>query len=116
MIFSVEKIARICHEANGSLCNAEGDHSQTSWDEAPDWQKDSAVVGVNYVISNPLAPVSALHDSWSRQKVQDGWKYGPHKDPVAKTHPCLVLFEQLPPIQQAKDYLFKAIVLALAQL
>ena len=116
MIFSVERIARITHEANSSLCNAEGDYSQTSWDEAPDWQKSLAVLGVDYLISNPSITVSDLHESWSRQRIEDGWKYGQHKDPVAKIHPCLVPFEQLPPTQQAKDYLFKAIVLTLAQI
>jgi hypothetical protein len=115
-LFTVEEIARVCHEANGSLCNSRGDHSQSSWDEAPEWQRKSAILGVEYAVANPLAPISAQHDSWSAQKVEDGWVYGPEKDPVAKTHPCLVPYEQLPPVQQAKDHLFKAIVMALSPL
>jgi hypothetical protein len=110
---TIEQIARICHEANASLCNSLGDHSQTSWDEAPEWQRESAITGVQFCIDNPDAPASANHESWSAQKIADGWVYGEVKDADAKTHPCLVAFDQLPPEQQAKDYLFKAVVSAL---
>jgi uncharacterized protein RhaS with RHS repeats len=111
---TVEQIARICHEANASLCNSIGDHSQTSWDEAPDWQRESAIKGVQFHVANPDASASASHDSWLREKVETGWVYGEVKDANAKTHPCIVPFEQLPPEQQAKDHLFRGIVHALA--
>jgi len=52
--------------------------------------------------------------TWTAQKLKDGWVYGLVKDPTAKTHPCIVAFEKLDPVQQAKDRLFKAIVHALA--
>ena len=48
-------------------------------------------------------------------KLADGWVYGEVKDPVKKEHPCLVAFEELPVEQQAKDYIFKAVVDALAK-
>jgi hypothetical protein len=54
------------------------------------------------------------HESWLAEKAATGWTYGPVKDEQAKTHPCFVAFEQLPPDQQAKDALFFAIVTALA--
>lgn len=110
---NIEQIARICHEANASLCNSIGDHSQTSWDEAPEWQKESAIVGVQFNIDNPDAPPSASHESWLKEKEAAGWKYGEVKDAEKKEHPCFVPYEQLPPIQQAKDHLFKAVVSAL---
>lgn len=108
-------IARVCHEANKGWCEANGDHSQLPWDQAPEWQRTSCILGVEFALAHPDAGDSAQHDNWSRQKVQDGWTYGPVKDPAAKTHPCLVPFEELPPEQQAKDRLFRAIVLALAR-
>ncbi|MCD0419497.1 hypothetical protein LOC51_19960 [Rubrivivax sp. JA1024] len=108
------KIARVCHQANKSLCEAFGDMSQPNWEDAPQWQRESAVAGVKFCRDNPDAPASANHDSWSAQKIADGWKYGPVKDPQAKTHPCLVAFDHLPPQQQAKDHVFKAIVAALS--
>ena len=48
-----------------------------------------------------------------KQKLDDGWKYGPVKDAEKKEHPCLVPFEQLPKEQQAKDYLFRGAVHAM---
>jgi hypothetical protein len=106
-------IARICHEANRALCIANGDQSQELWDHAPDWQRVSAVKGVEFVRANPHACDDALHKNWMVEKAADGWGFGEVKDANAKTHPCMVPFDQLPPHQQAKDRLFRAIVLAL---
>lgn len=109
-IESNEDIARICHEANRSWCELNGDMSQPRWEEAPQWQKDSAIAGVAFHRANPDAGDSASHDEWVRHKLADGWVYGPEKDPEAKTHPCLVPFEELPHAQQFKDRLFRTIV------
>lgn len=106
-------IAQICHEANRALCIAQGDYSQTVWAIAPMWQRDSALMGVQFLAKNPDAGDSATHDSWAAQKVADGWVFGAVKDVDAKTHPCLVPFDQLPPMQQAKDKLFRAVALSM---
>ncbi|WP_220472648.1 RyR domain-containing protein [Spirosoma foliorum] len=106
-------IAKACHEANRVWCQLDGDYSQKHWDEAEQWQRDSAIKGVEFRLANPQAPQSAQHDAWSADKVADGWVYGETKDAVAKTHPCLVPFEELPLFQQKKDKLFQSIVDAL---
>ena len=111
-----EQIAKVCHEANKAFCEALGDMSQKHWEEAEEWQRDSAVKGVRFAVDNPDAPASSQHDAWSADKIKDGWKFGPVKDAEKKEHPCLVLFEQLPLTQQAKDTLFKSVVSALAPL
>lgn len=108
-----EDIARICHAANAELCVINGDASQKPWGEADQWQRDSAVAGVRFADENPNAPASAQHDAWSADKVADGWRYGSVKSAFEKTHPCLVPFDRLPPHQQAKDVLFKAVCAAL---
>lgn len=112
----VSVIAAIAHAINAAYCESLGDDSQKPWDEAPEWQKESAIAGVNFLIENPNAPVTATHDSWTEQKLADGWVYGEEKNEEAKTHPCLVPFEELPVEQKAKDYLFKATVAALIAL
>lgn len=109
-----ERIARVVHEANRAYCTSIGDYSQLPWEEAPEWQRESALAGVKFVLAYPEAPPSANHVSWYEVKAKDGWRYGPLKDPVKKEHPCMVPFEDLPKEQQAKDVLFRAVVLALA--
>lgn len=110
---TVKAIARACHESNKVWCEANGDKSQKHWDEAEDWQRDSAIKGVEFKLANPSAPESAQHDAWMDDKVKDGWVFGEVKDAEKKTHPCIVPFEQLPAHQQKKDKLFQAIVVAL---
>jgi len=115
-VLSIEQIAEICHEANRALCKQIGDDSQKPWAEAPAWQRDSVIHGVEFHISSPYVSASASHDSWMTQKIEDGWVYGSEKDEEAKTHHCLVPLKNLPPEQQLKDYLFAEIVRALTAL
>lgn len=112
----IEDIAKVCHEANRALCTGLGDDSQLPWEDAPEWQRTSAVNGVQFNIDNPDAPASASHDSWLAEKESGGWKFGPVKDANLKEHPCCVPYEELPKEQQAKDHLFKATVAALSPL
>lgn len=111
----VGAIARVCHEANRAYCATLGDNSQKPWDEAPDWQKESAVNGVLFHLKNPGAPPSASHDNWMKEKVESGWVYGEVKDENAKTHPCIVPYHELPVPQQLKDSLFISIVRVLGE-
>lgn len=106
----VNSIARVCHEVNRAYCEALGDMSQPAWKDAPEWQKDSATLGVRLHLFNPNAGAQASHESWMNQKLKDGWKFGLEKDPEKKEHPCLVPFNELPQHQQAKDYIFRAVV------
>jgi hypothetical protein len=107
-------VAAVTHEANRAYCRAIGDSSQPSWAEAPNWQRNSAINGVRFHRENPGAGDSASHDNWMREKEADGWVYGDVKDPDRKQHPCMVPFDQLPPEQQRKDALFRAIVHAMS--
>ena len=84
----MDQIARVCHEVNKAYCKALGDNSQPTWEDAPEWQRSSARMGVD------------LHTMGN---------FGPE----AKTHPCIVPFADLPREQQAKDYIFRAVVHAL---
>lgn len=113
-MIAVETVARVCHEVNRAYCASLGDHSQPSWEDAPDWQRQSAVKGVSFALDNPSAKPSDSHESWLAEKRDAGWKYGPVKDPEAKEHPCFVPYDELPPEQRAKDYLFLAVVRSLA--
>lgn len=107
-------IARVCHEINRAYCEAIGDTSQPKWEDAPDWQKSSAMNGVDFTIANPQATPADSHKSWLAEKEREGWRYGPVKDPTTKEHPCFVPYEELPIEQRVKDHLFQAVVRILA--
>jgi hypothetical protein len=109
----IADIARVTHEANRALCITIGDDSQKPWDEAEEWQRESAIAGVLYALENPDVTPIEQHEAWQRHKKADGWKYGPTKNADLKEHPCLVPYDQLPPEQQKKDALFRAVVLSL---
>lgn len=110
----VEIIARICHEANRAYCAALDDHSHLAWDEAPQWQKESAIAGVKFHIANPHATPKDSHDAWLKQKLRTGWTYGFIKDEAKKEHPCLKPYHELPRDQKRKDALFASIAAALS--
>lgn len=108
----VENIARVTHEANRALQHIHGDPAPSpAWDDAPAWQRTGVLEGVQAAIGG--AQPWQLHHAWCAAKMADGWRYGPVKDPEAKTHPCMVEYSLLPPEQRAKDVLFHAIVRAL---
>ena len=110
---SMDQIARVAHEVNRAYCQAIGDHSQPDWGGAPEWQRASARKGVDLHTMGDFGP-EASHVSWMQQKLDEGWAYGPVKDQEAKQHPCMIPFGELPREQQAKDYLFRGVVHAVA--
>lgn len=42
------------------------------------------------------------HENWARQRMEDGWRYGPHRDDDRKEHPSLVPYEELS--ESEKEY------------
>lgn len=108
--FYLERIARVCHEANRSVCLAFNDTTQLSWQDAPAWQRESAIAGVAFKLNNPDATPADQHQNWVNDKVAQGWVFGEVKDPVAQTHPCIVPYEELPEFQKKKDQVFQAVV------
>ena len=103
-------IAKVAHEINRAYCAALGDETQVAWEDAPEWQRASAIAGVEMHLANPDATPEQSHESWLAQKLAEGWEYGEVKDAQKKQHPCCVPYDQLPPEQKAKDYLFRAAV------
>lgn len=43
-----------------------------------------------------------VHEVWSAGRMAEGWKYGEKRDDEAKTHPCLVPYEEL--TEEEKEY------------
>ena len=42
------------------------------------------------------------HENWARQRISDGWRYGPQRDDARKEHPSLVPYDELP--ESEKEY------------
>ena len=108
-MLTVEDIAQVCHEANKAYCETMEDGSQLPWDEAPAWQRESIIAGVNQLIKDPTTRAEESHALWMARKQKEGWVHGEKKDVEKKEHPCLLPYDQLPPEQQAKDNLFRSI-------
>ena len=111
----IEDAARLAHEVNRAYVYATTNMQEPHWDDAPQWQKDSAINGIKmhwdaHDKGHIVHPWDS-HESWMKQKMAEGWKYGPIKDAAKKEHPCFLPYNELPPDQQAKDHLFGAIAL-----
>jgi hypothetical protein len=110
------QVAIVCHEANRAYFRTLGDLSQAAWEDAPDWQRKSAVTGVEFHLqtleSGKEPQPSASHENWLAEKKADGWKFGPVKDAGKKEHPCFLPYNELPAEQKLKDFIFCAIVKA----
>lgn len=110
----IEIIAASAHNANRAYCLGIGDTSQPLWLEAPEWQRKSAMLGVQGALDG-FTPEQS-HQSWLSHKLSEGWKYGAVKNPEAKEHPCMVPYAELPPEQKLKDEIYLATVRGMARL
>lgn len=59
------------------------------------------------VMSRDLAELTEMlaknaHDIWAKQRIGDGWQYGPQRDDAKKQHPCLVPYNEL--TESEKEY------------
>ncbi len=105
----LDKIARLCHEVNRAYCEALGDFTQLPWEDAPEWQRESSRMGVDFHLMGDFGP-EATHIGWMNNKIAEGRTFGPIKDAERKEHPCMRPFNELPVEQRAKDHIFRAIV------
>lgn len=107
-----EKIARACHEVNRAYCQSIGDNSQMAWEDAPEMIRKSVVSGVVlHLEAGPQGvPPGTSHQAWLDYKLAEGWKWGPTKNFDTREHPNLMPFNDLPVNEQAKDFIFGAVV------
>ena len=59
------------------------------------------------VLSDDLLCLSEMlaknvHEVWAKNRIEEGWVYGPIRDSELKTTPCLVPYEQLS--ENEKEY------------
>jgi len=103
-------VAKTCHEVNRAFCREVlMDHSHLPWEQTPQELKDSIFSGVCAHFDDPELTPEASHRKWVEYKTAEGWKFGNHKDAEAKTHPCMLPYDQLHKHDRAKDHLFAAV-------
>lgn len=44
-----------------------------------------------------------VHEVWARNRIADGWTYGPVRNDAKKQTPCLVGYDDLPESEKAYD-------------
>jgi len=106
-------VAQVAHEANRAFCQTLGDGSQVPWANASLAQRVSCFRGVKLHLDHPETTPAQSHESWMKNKIADGWKFGTVKNEQKKLHPCLVAYDKLDLAQQKKDSLFKSVVAGL---
>jgi hypothetical protein len=116
LIITIEQMARMAHEVNRAYRQAIGEEPGPEWGEAPAQTKKSMLNGVIFHLVNPTAGPKNSHENWLNDKRLRGWTFGSEKNEARREHPCMVPFAELPIEQQAKDYIFRAVVHSLAAL
>jgi hypothetical protein len=111
----VLKIAKVCHTVNREYCRSLGDNNQPHWNDSSEEIKQSAINGVRAHLANRNLTPEESHTLWLKTKLENGWVYGEEKDFDKKTHPCITSYSKLPQEQRSKDYIFRAICLALSE-
>jgi hypothetical protein len=61
----------------------------------------------NYVLPKGIEELREMlaeniHEVWSKQRIEQGWTFGPERNDMKKEHPNLVPYNQLS--EQDKDY------------
>ena len=105
----VKIIAKACHAMNSRFCEIVGD-KVLDWDTMPSDIRVSICLGVENALRGCTPEES--HYNWLEFRTNSGWTYG-ERDDDAKTHPCMLPYDKLPPAQKAKDKIFLAVVEAL---
>lgn len=106
----LETIAATAHEAVRRLAVSFGDHSHLSWEESPEWVRESALQGAALHVVNPSLTAEETHQAWLTARQEEGWACGPVKDAERKEHPCMVPYAELSREHRLKDHLFKGTV------
>lgn len=100
----IETISRDVHEDARHYKAELGEIVPMPWEVCPEDMRQVVRDGVKTALSG-MGP-STLHDVWVTNMTNNGWTYGPEKSDELKTHPCLKPFQELSPVDQAKDTLF----------
>jgi hypothetical protein len=86
------------------------EHITDDWENLSDASKNLIYENIDKVLKNPDITPEQEHKIWMDYKLRNNWTYGVKKDPLRKTHPCLVDYKDLNFYQKLKDILVIEII------
>lgn len=112
-VLTDEALARCVHELHRAYNVWLEDPGPLSppWDALTPWQKETVISGVRKVRMGALP--SVIHQDWVSRMEDDGWVYGPERDPERKTHPSMRDWFSLPVWERRKSIAFCRVIYAL---
>lgn len=110
-----EAMAAILHEANRQLSMTYGETPDLPWSDPalPEHCRESARNNITFSLDIGSFDPKDAHQRWMDNKLADGWRYGGMKSYEKKTHPCLLPWDQLSPLQKRKDIMWQRLLQAL---
>jgi len=99
-----ELCAQAAYEVNRVYCLSIGEGPQPHWEDTPEWYRCDYLKNTKIVINGSTPERN--HECWLAIREQEGWKYGPIKDPVKKEHPYMLPYLDLPLEVRTKYALF----------
>jgi len=102
----IELAAKTAYTINNEFRAALGETRKPAWDDCTPTKRESLMYGVEDVLKG--ATPERGHENWLAFHQREGWTYGAVEDVVAKKHPCMLHYADLPPEQRIKDTLFHA--------
>ena len=106
----IEQIARSAHDVVNVYGESLGEVSQPKFDELDELSKETIVEAVHLLKSEEKIYAGSVHNAWVNKMIDAGWVHGKVYDIEAKTHPDMIDYRSLPPLQRAKDRLFNSVV------
>lgn len=109
--YADEQVAWVVHEASRALQGVAGDsYVSDPWTAIDAELRECVLDGVRRARERPGQSPAELHAGWIAWKAARGWRYGPVKDELTRTHPCMRPWHELAPGQRMRDVVFLAIV------
>jgi len=110
LVVSIEQACAIAYEAYRAYSRfVLREENIPAWEYAPQAERDRLRVVVIETATRWWQPRD-IHAAWLITHTNQGWRYGPEKDPLQKEHPSIRPWDELTPAQQHQDILFHAIV------
>jgi hypothetical protein len=106
-----ESIAKASYEATRAWTEPSGGTKRARWEDAPQWRRTSALEGVRRAVAGGTP--EQLHESWRKDRLNRGWRYGAVRDAKKKEDPHLLAYAELSDAKKRKADLFAAVATTL---